>query len=168
MFEGKFFPRVFNGDKWSHEKMSAKMIDYMVDEHNIDIDPELLKKVKEMVTSSCGSATQNEEKGIQRHVALAHLCPIDDCRTIFIGNNGLELLLELLGSTNLKLAGGASLALHKLATRAISVPLIDVAPSSSTPHECLGKHCVNNSTIQSSLMSHSWLKKKNSMLIEFV
>ncbi|XLR61098.1 hypothetical protein HN51_004362 [Arachis hypogaea] len=26
--------------------MSANMIDYMVDEHNIDIDPELLKKVK--------------------------------------------------------------------------------------------------------------------------
>ncbi|XP_057751084.1 uncharacterized protein LOC130969403 isoform X3 [Arachis stenosperma] len=61
MFEGKFLPRVFNGDKWSHEKMSAKMIDYMVDEHNIDIDPELLKKVKEMITSSCGSTTQNEK-----------------------------------------------------------------------------------------------------------
>ncbi|RYR04558.1 hypothetical protein Ahy_B06g084313 isoform D [Arachis hypogaea] len=47
MFEGKFLSRVFNGDKWSHEKMSAKMINYMVDEHNIDIDPELLKKVKD-------------------------------------------------------------------------------------------------------------------------
>ncbi|QHN77033.1 Deoxynucleoside triphosphate triphosphohydrolase [Arachis hypogaea] len=46
MFEGKFLSRVFNGDKWSYKKMSVKMIDYMVDEHNIDIDPELLKKVK--------------------------------------------------------------------------------------------------------------------------
>ncbi|MED6106816.1 hypothetical protein PIB30_007842 [Stylosanthes scabra] len=86
------------------------------------------------------------EKAIQRRVALAlaHLCPIDDCRTIFIDNNGLELLLELLGSSNLKQAGVASLALHKLATRAISVPLVDVAPSSPTHQECLGKHDVNN------------------------
>ncbi|QHN77178.1 Deoxynucleoside triphosphate triphosphohydrolase [Arachis hypogaea] len=51
MFEGKFLSRVFNGDKWSHKKMSAKMIDYMVDEHNIDIDPELLKKVKGLCIS---------------------------------------------------------------------------------------------------------------------
>lgn len=26
--------------------MSVKMIDYIVDEHNIDMDPELLKKAK--------------------------------------------------------------------------------------------------------------------------
>ncbi|MED6135357.1 hypothetical protein PIB30_045686 [Stylosanthes scabra] len=86
------------------------------------------------------------EKAIQRRVvlALAHLCPIDDCRTIFIENNGLELLLELLGSSNLKQARVASLALHKLATRAISVTLVDVAPSSPTHQECLGKHGVNN------------------------
>ncbi|KAL1321275.1 uncharacterized protein [Arachis hypogaea] len=51
MFKGKFLFRVFNGDKWSHEKMSAKMINYMVDEHNIDIDPELLKKVKGLCIS---------------------------------------------------------------------------------------------------------------------
>lgn len=30
----------------SHEEMSLKMIDYIVDEHNIDIDSESLKKVK--------------------------------------------------------------------------------------------------------------------------
>lgn len=29
-----------------HEDMSAKMVDYIVDEHNIDIDLECLKKVK--------------------------------------------------------------------------------------------------------------------------
>ncbi|XLS43467.1 hypothetical protein HN51_000332 [Arachis hypogaea] len=45
--------------------MSAKIIDYMVDEHNIDIDPELLKKVKKMITSSCDSSTQNIGKGNQ-------------------------------------------------------------------------------------------------------
>lgn len=30
----------------SHEQMSVDMIDYMVDEHNIEIDPEKIKRVK--------------------------------------------------------------------------------------------------------------------------
>jgi hypothetical protein len=29
-----------------HEDMSVKMVDYIVDEHNIEIDPECLQKVK--------------------------------------------------------------------------------------------------------------------------
>lgn len=30
----------------SHEQMSVDMIDYMVDEHNIEIDPGKIKRVK--------------------------------------------------------------------------------------------------------------------------
>lgn len=30
----------------SHEQMSAEMIDFMVDEHNIDIEPDLQRRVK--------------------------------------------------------------------------------------------------------------------------
>ncbi|XP_027151707.1 deoxynucleoside triphosphate triphosphohydrolase SAMHD1 homolog isoform X1 [Coffea eugenioides] len=52
MFEREFLPRVVNGLKWSHEDMSLKMTDYIVDEHNIDIDPENLKKVKDMINAS--------------------------------------------------------------------------------------------------------------------
>ncbi|XP_047953110.1 deoxynucleoside triphosphate triphosphohydrolase SAMHD1 homolog isoform X1 [Salvia hispanica] len=51
MFEREFIPRVLHGLKWndvcrSHEEMSLKMIDYIVDEHNIDIDSDFLKRVK--------------------------------------------------------------------------------------------------------------------------
>ncbi|WMV28713.1 hypothetical protein MTR67_022098 [Solanum verrucosum] len=46
MFEREFLPRVRDGIKWSHEDMSLKMIDYIVDEHSIDIDSGTLKKVK--------------------------------------------------------------------------------------------------------------------------
>ncbi|KAH7570270.1 hypothetical protein JRO89_XS05G0079400 [Xanthoceras sorbifolium] len=46
MFEREFLPRVLNGSHWSHEDMSVKMIDYIVDEHNIEIDSENLKRVK--------------------------------------------------------------------------------------------------------------------------
>nr|GLL49917.1 deoxynucleoside triphosphate triphosphohydrolase SAMHD1 homolog [Ipomoea trifida] len=51
-FEREFLPRVLNGIKWSHEDMSLKMIDYIVDEHTIDIDSEKHKKVKEMIIAS--------------------------------------------------------------------------------------------------------------------
>ncbi|KAM3358707.1 deoxynucleoside triphosphate triphosphohydrolase SAMHD1 isoform X1 [Capsicum galapagoense] len=52
MFEREFLPRVRGGIKWSHEDMSLKMIDYIVDEHSIDIDSNKLKKVKEMIVAS--------------------------------------------------------------------------------------------------------------------
>ncbi|KAI3467516.1 hypothetical protein Pfo_024179 [Paulownia fortunei] len=52
MFEREFIPQVLHGLKWSHEEMSLKMIDYVVDEHNIEIDPESLKKVKELIIAS--------------------------------------------------------------------------------------------------------------------
>ncbi|KAK6922174.1 HD domain [Dillenia turbinata] len=52
LFEHAFLPRVINGSNWSHEEMSVQMIDYIVNEHNIEIDCGTLKKVKEMVVAS--------------------------------------------------------------------------------------------------------------------
>ncbi|KAG8366142.1 hypothetical protein BUALT_Bualt17G0045200 [Buddleja alternifolia] len=62
-FEREFIPRVCGGMKWSHEEMSLKMIDYIVDEHNIDIDSESLRKVKEMIiTSENATSKSSNEK----------------------------------------------------------------------------------------------------------
>jgi HD superfamily phosphohydrolase len=52
LFEHEFMPRVNPGSNWSHEQMSAQMVDYIVDEHHIDIDPSRLKIVKEMILAS--------------------------------------------------------------------------------------------------------------------
>ncbi|KAJ9169573.1 hypothetical protein P3X46_017749 [Hevea brasiliensis] len=52
LFEHEFLPRVLNGFKWSHEDMSMRMIDYIVDTHYIEIDPECQKKAKEMIIAS--------------------------------------------------------------------------------------------------------------------
>nr|XP_018678148.1 PREDICTED: ARM REPEAT PROTEIN INTERACTING WITH ABF2-like [Musa acuminata subsp. malaccensis]XP_018678149.1 PREDICTED: ARM REPEAT PROTEIN INTERACTING WITH ABF2-like [Musa acuminata subsp. malaccensis] len=59
------------------------------------------------------------EKAVQRRIALAlaHLCSPEDQRTIFIDDDGLDLLLELLGSTNLKQQQDASVALYKVAKK---------------------------------------------------
>ncbi|XP_057830386.1 uncharacterized protein LOC131041362 isoform X2 [Cryptomeria japonica] len=46
VFDGGFIPRVLPDIKWSHEQMSVKMVDYIVDEHHIDIDPDCIRKVK--------------------------------------------------------------------------------------------------------------------------
>ncbi|KAK7838578.1 deoxynucleoside triphosphate triphosphohydrolase samhd1 like protein [Quercus suber] len=48
----------------SHEDMSVKMVDHIVDEHNIDIDPDSLTKVKQMIIASSehGSTENMKEK----------------------------------------------------------------------------------------------------------
>ncbi|VVA13438.1 PREDICTED: deoxynucleoside triphosphate [Prunus dulcis] len=52
MFEREFLPRVLDGYEWSHEDMSLKMIEYIVDKHCIDIDSAILKTAKEMILAS--------------------------------------------------------------------------------------------------------------------
>ncbi|KAJ8899363.1 hypothetical protein K2173_018337 [Erythroxylum novogranatense] len=89
------------------------------------------------------------EKPTQRRVALAlaHLCAPDDRKAIFLNNNGLELLLGLLESGNLKQQHDGSVALHRLATKATSVSPVDAGPLSPTPQVYLGEQYVNNPTL---------------------
>ncbi|EOY05613.1 ARM repeat protein interacting with ABF2 isoform 2, partial [Theobroma cacao] len=89
------------------------------------------------------------EKPVQRRVALAlaHLCSPEDQRTIFIDNNGLELLLGLLGSTSPKQQLDGAVALYKLANKAMSLSPMDAAPPSPTPQVYLGEQYVNNATL---------------------
>ncbi|XP_015573516.1 ARM REPEAT PROTEIN INTERACTING WITH ABF2 isoform X2 [Ricinus communis] len=89
------------------------------------------------------------EKAVQRRVALAlaHLCSPDDQRTIFIDNNGLELLLGLLGSTSPKQQLDGAVALYKLANKAATLSPVDAAPPSPTPQVYLGEQFVNNATL---------------------
>lgn len=89
------------------------------------------------------------EKAVQRRVslALAHLCSPDDQRTIFIDNNGLELLLGLLGSSSLKQQLDGAVALYKLANKATTLSPVDAAPPSPTPQVYLGEQYVNNPTL---------------------
>ncbi|XP_021889413.1 ARM REPEAT PROTEIN INTERACTING WITH ABF2 isoform X2 [Carica papaya] len=89
------------------------------------------------------------EKSVQRRVALAlaHLCSPDDQRTIFIDNNGLELLLGLLGSTNPKQQLDGAVALYRLANKSMTLSPVDAAPPSPTPQVYLGEQYVNNATL---------------------
>ncbi|KAH7682727.1 HD-domain/PDEase-like protein [Dioscorea alata] len=59
LFEHEFLPRIHAGSKWSHEQMSLELVDYIVDEHNIDIDSSTLRNVKEMIVSSSKTAGTN-------------------------------------------------------------------------------------------------------------
>lgn len=90
-----------------------------------------------------------EDIDIQRRVALAlaHLSSPEDHKTIFLYNNGLELLLELLESTVVKDQRDASAALRKLANEASSLSHIDAAPLSPVPQVYLGDKFVNNPTL---------------------
>ncbi|WCJ44814.1 hypothetical protein M5689_025465 [Euphorbia peplus] len=67
MFESGFLRQVHNSfeNKWSHEDMSLKMIDYIVDTHHIDINPECLKKAKEMIVASNEQNPERTSNGKQ-------------------------------------------------------------------------------------------------------
>ncbi|KAK9067621.1 hypothetical protein SSX86_011732 [Deinandra increscens subsp. villosa] len=91
----------------------------------------------------------NSDKVVQRRVslALAHLCSPDDQKTIFVDNNGIDLLLELLQSPHSKVRGYASVALCKLAEKTTSLSPVDAGPSSPISQVYLGEQYVNNSTL---------------------
>uniref|UniRef100_A0ACD6APZ3 Uncharacterized protein n=1 Tax=Avena sativa TaxID=4498 RepID=A0ACD6APZ3_AVESA len=64
LFEHEFLPRVDPGatSKWSHEHMSALLLDSIVDKHGIDIEPDYLKIVKEMIVASSKFSTKEGVK----------------------------------------------------------------------------------------------------------
>ncbi|XP_059660501.1 ARM REPEAT PROTEIN INTERACTING WITH ABF2-like [Cornus florida] len=109
----------------------------------------LEEKIRGRVLSHLLYLMRAAEKSIQIRVALAlaHLCSPDDQKTIFIDSNGLELLLELLESTNLKQQRDGSAALYKLANKATLLSPVDAAPPSPTPQVYLGEQYVNNPTL---------------------
>uniref|UniRef100_A0A9I9CXZ1 HD domain-containing protein n=1 Tax=Cucumis melo TaxID=3656 RepID=A0A9I9CXZ1_CUCME len=65
LFEREFLSKVLSGYEWSHELMSVKMVDHIVDEHHIDIDSGMIKRVKDMILSSSEFARPkgSKEKG---------------------------------------------------------------------------------------------------------
>ncbi|KAK9726108.1 hypothetical protein RND81_05G190800 [Saponaria officinalis] len=89
------------------------------------------------------------DRTIQRRIALAlaHLCSPNHQRRIFIDSNGLELLLELLGSSAIKHQQAGSMALYKMASKVSTLSPVDAAPPSPTPQVYLGEQYVNNSTL---------------------
>ncbi|XP_024388979.1 ARM REPEAT PROTEIN INTERACTING WITH ABF2 isoform X3 [Physcomitrium patens] len=90
------------------------------------------------------------DKVVQRRVAttLAHFCCPDDQRLIFIENNGMDVLLEMLnGFATPKLQRDGALALCTLARKANALAPIDAAPLPPTPQVYLGEQYVNSSTL---------------------
>ncbi|KAI8527127.1 hypothetical protein RHMOL_Rhmol12G0051900 [Rhododendron molle] len=62
-FQAHFGRKLIDGTFcWSHEEMSLKMIEHIVDVHSIDIESESLNKVKEMVVASNENAPSKSSK----------------------------------------------------------------------------------------------------------
>ncbi|PKI55216.1 hypothetical protein CRG98_024507 [Punica granatum] len=78
LFEREFLPLVMSGSKW-HD-MSVKMVDHIVDEHHIEIDPEMLKRVKEMIVAS---TTHALPKGMKEKLFLYDI--------VANGRNGIDV-----------------------------------------------------------------------------
>ncbi|GAB2266576.1 hypothetical protein Dimus_001572 [Dionaea muscipula] len=80
-------------------------------------------------------------------LALAHLCSPDDRRLIFVDNNGLDVLIGLLGSSSVKQQLDSAVALYKLARKALTLSPMDAAPPSPISQVYLGEQYVNNPTL---------------------
>ncbi|XP_057416749.1 ARM REPEAT PROTEIN INTERACTING WITH ABF2-like [Lotus japonicus] len=110
----------------------------------------ILKRLKENIYGRVLKHLLNlmrfADKDVQRLVviALAHLCSPNDHKTIFIVNNGLELLLDLLESKNLKQKSDASAALLKLSAKATFVSIVDAASPLLSSKVYLDEQYVNN------------------------
>ncbi|XP_038982991.1 deoxynucleoside triphosphate triphosphohydrolase SAMHD1 homolog isoform X2 [Phoenix dactylifera] len=133
LFEREFLPRVLPGSEWSHEQMSAQLVDYIVDEHHIEIDPNSLRKVKEMITASSKTALarSSKEKQFLYDIVANGRNGIDvdkfdyiirDCRACGLGCNfQFQRLLEAMRVIDNEICYPAKeyLTIHKLfATRA--------------------------------------------------
>uniref|UniRef100_A0A453DNG3 HD domain-containing protein n=1 Tax=Aegilops tauschii subsp. strangulata TaxID=200361 RepID=A0A453DNG3_AEGTS len=98
LFEHEFLPRVNPGSTWSHEHMSALLLDSIVDKHSIDIEPDYLKVIKEMIVASSDVSTAEgvKEKRFLYDIVANGRNGIDvdkfdyidrDCRACGIGSN---------------------------------------------------------------------------------
>nr|XP_027187620.1 deoxynucleoside triphosphate triphosphohydrolase SAMHD1 homolog [Cicer arietinum] len=133
LFEREFLPQVMSGSDWSHEQMSVNMVDHIVEEHRIDIDPQMLKRVKEMILASSEFALprSSSEKSFLYDIVANGRNGIDvdkfdyiarDCRACGVGCNfEFQRLLETMRVLDDKICYRAKdyLTIHKLfATRA--------------------------------------------------
>ncbi|MED6148253.1 hypothetical protein PIB30_051387 [Stylosanthes scabra] len=133
LFEREFLPQVTNGSHWSHEQMSVNMVDYIVNEHHIDVDPGMIKRVKEMILASSEFPLprSSTEKGFLYDIVANGRNGIDvdkfdyiarDCRACGLGCNfEFQRLLETMRVLDDEICYRAKeyLSIHKLfATRA--------------------------------------------------
>ncbi|KAL1318158.1 hypothetical protein AAHE18_15G186100 [Arachis hypogaea] len=133
LFEREFLPKVTNGSHWSHEQMSVNMVDYIVNEHHIDVDPEMIKRVKEMILASSEFTLprSSTEKGFLYDIVANGRNGIDvdkfdyiarDCRACGLGCNfEFQRLLETMRVLDDEICYRAKeyLSIHKLfSTRA--------------------------------------------------
>ncbi|XP_071738245.1 ARM REPEAT PROTEIN INTERACTING WITH ABF2-like [Rutidosis leptorrhynchoides] len=110
----------------------------------------LEEKINGRVLSYLLYILRSAEKSVKRRVALAlaHICSPVDQKPIFVDNNGLDLLLELLESTHsTKQRKDSCVALLKLAEKAASLSPMNVEPSSPVSQVYLGEQYVNNPTL---------------------
>ncbi|KAM1015163.1 hypothetical protein ACFX1T_044878 [Malus domestica] len=133
LFEREFLPQVRSGSHWSHEHMSAKMVDHIVNQHHIDIDSEMVKRVKEMILASSEFAVpkSSREKPFLYEIVANGRNGIDvdkfdyilrDCRNCGLGLNfEYQRLMETMRVLDDEICYRAKdyLTVHKLfATRA--------------------------------------------------
>ncbi|KAG0168582.1 SAM domain and HD [Apophysomyces sp. BC1015] len=62
VFDSEFMPHARPGFEWSHEQGSEMMLEYLIDDNNIDIDREHINLIKDLIDGTPRSQSQLEER----------------------------------------------------------------------------------------------------------
>ncbi|MQM21470.1 hypothetical protein Taro_054511 [Colocasia esculenta] len=76
----------------SHEHMSGRLIDYIVDEHHIDIDCDILQRVKDMIVDTCNVVPKKTKEKQFLYDIVANGHNEIDVDKYFYTNNKLEIV----------------------------------------------------------------------------
>ncbi|KAJ9089749.1 hypothetical protein DSO57_1009500 [Entomophthora muscae] len=63
LFDHGFIQKVYPGEKWTHEQGSNMMLDYLIDDNNIDIEEDSIRLIKSLILGERPEITQFREKG---------------------------------------------------------------------------------------------------------
>lgn len=66
VFDGEFMKRRCPDSKFTHEQMSLKMLDYLIDDNNIDIEQDHIRFVKDVIMASEHAKSSKGQKSRER------------------------------------------------------------------------------------------------------
>ncbi|GAB5586934.1 hypothetical protein Unana1_01834 [Umbelopsis nana] len=62
VFDNEFMPRARPGFQWSHENASEMMLDYLIEDNNIDVDQHQIQFIKDLIAGTPRSKSQSDER----------------------------------------------------------------------------------------------------------
>ncbi|ORZ14001.1 HD phosphohydrolase domain-containing protein [Absidia repens] len=94
IFDNEFMPRAKNGLNWSHEQASEMMLEYLIDDNNIDIDSQQTNLIKDLIAGTPRSQSQYDDRGFLFDIVANKKNSVDVDKFDYIERDALNLGLR--------------------------------------------------------------------------